>query len=123
MLKIDRLDHVVLTVQSISTTIHFYERLGFEHVVNGDRHALHFGESKINLHRAEHPFQPAAAHPSVGSGDLCFITDTPARAVAAELEAKGISIVKGPVQRTGALGPITSVYVRDPDGNLLEFAT
>jgi len=122
-MQIDRLDHLVLTVERINSTVAFYERLGFEHVVKDDRHALRFGQSKINLHQHGHSFQPAAEHPTPGSGDLCFIVDANSEAIRAALTGAGIAIEDGPVERSGALGPMTSVYVRDPDQNLLEFST
>ncbi|WP_413600911.1 VOC family protein [Curtobacterium sp. Curtsp57] len=122
-MQIDHLDHVVLTVEHINSTVAFYERLGFVHVLEDDRHALRFGQSKINLHQHGHSFQPAAEHPRPGSGDLCFIVDDGPEAIRAAIASAGIPIEEGPVERSGALGPMTSVYVRDPDQNLLEFST
>jgi catechol 2,3-dioxygenase-like lactoylglutathione lyase family enzyme len=86
------------------------------------RRALQFGSQKINLHQRGHEFEPKAQQPTPGSADLCFITDVPLAAVIAHLGDCGVSIVEGPVERTGANGPIRSVYVRDPDGNLIETA-
>lgn len=122
-MRIIRLDHLVLTVTSIAVSVAFYERLGFEHVTFNGRHALRFGSSKINLHLAGHSLQPTAAHPTPGSGDLCLIVEADAAAVQADLQRAGVRIEEGPVERSGALGAMTSVYVRDPDGNLLEFST
>ncbi len=121
---IDRLDHMVLTVADIDATCAFYGRvLGMEKVVFGGVHtALAFGRQKINLHPAGNEYVPHAAHPAPGSGDLCLITETPIAQVIAHLEACGVAIEEGPVPKTGATGPITSVYFRDPDGNLIEVA-
>jgi len=121
-MKIERLDHWVLTVRDIDATVAFYERvLGMRAITFGKgRRALAFGEQKINLHPAEAPLRPHAARPTPGSGDLCLVTRTPIEDVIAELENAGVAIEEGPVPRTGALGPIASVYFRDPDGNLIE---
>lgn len=121
-MHITRLDHLVLTVRSLETSIAFYERLGFEHVTSDGRHSLFFGDSKINLHPAAHPYLPAAAAPTPGSGDLCFVVDAPPQEILTFLEDAGVPIERGPGEQLGALGPMTSVYIRDPDGNLLEFA-
>jgi catechol 2,3-dioxygenase-like lactoylglutathione lyase family enzyme len=118
-----RIDHVVLTVADLAATIAFYERvLGMRHVVFGERHALHFGDSKINLHPEVNDFPPElkAAAPTLGSGDLCLVADGPIDAIAEHLRACGIEIIDGPVARDGALGEMTSVYFRDPDANLVE---
>lgn len=124
-MRIDRLDHLVLTVADIDATVDFYVRvLGMEEVVfRGGRRALAFGTSKINLHQAGREFEPKAAHPTPGSADLCLITEMPLEMVMTELRLRGVEIEEGPVERTGATGPITSVYVRDPDRNLIEIAT
>jgi catechol 2,3-dioxygenase-like lactoylglutathione lyase family enzyme len=89
----------------------------------GRRRALSFGEQKLNLHQAGHEFEPKAARPTRGSADLCLIADADPTTIAAWLHARGVSVEEGPVGRTGALGPITSFYFRDPDGNLVELAT
>ncbi|GAA4633977.1 VOC family protein [Actinoallomurus vinaceus] len=117
-----RLDHLVLTVADIDRTVDFYTRvLGMEPVTFGaGRKALNFGPHKINLHRQGAEFEPKAARPTPGSADLCLITETPIDAVVRHLEDCGVPIEEGPVARTGAQGPITSVYFRDPDGNLIE---
>jgi catechol 2,3-dioxygenase-like lactoylglutathione lyase family enzyme len=123
--RVESLDHLVLTVADIEATVAFYVRaLGMEAVSFGDgRRALAFGRQKINLHQAGREFEPKAAHPLPGSGDLCFITAGPIDAVVEHLGARGVPVEEGPVERTGARGPMTSVYLRDPDGNLLEIAT
>ncbi|MFI4919991.1 MAG: VOC family protein [Legionellales bacterium] len=124
MMKIDRLDHLVLTVQNIEKTIEFYiNALGMESVSFGvNRRALTFGRQKINLHPADAPLKPHAAQPTRGSADLCFITETPIENVIHHLVNQNISIEEGPVARTGATGSITSIYCRDPDGNLIEIS-
>ena len=124
-MRIDRLDHLVLTVADLDATIDFYAGvLGMEAVTfRGGRRALTFGNSKINLHPAGREYEPKAASPTPGSADLCLITDTPLDLVIAELGRHGVPIEEGPVERTGATGSITSVYVRDPDQNLVELST
>ena len=120
--RIDRLDHLVLTVADLSASVAFYTALGMEHVTFGaGRHALTFGSSKINLHEAAQPVRPHAARPTPGSADLCLIADGSLDDVVAHLGRLGVPVEEGPVDRTGATGPIRSVYVRDPDGNLVEF--
>ncbi|EIB4687465.1 VOC family protein [Salmonella enterica] len=121
---IDRIDHLVLTVSDISTTIRFYEEvLGFSAVTfKQNRKALIFGAQKINLHQQEMEFEPKASRPTPGSADLCFITSTPINDVVSEILQAGISIIEGPVERTGATGEIMSIYIRDPDGNLIEIS-
>jgi catechol 2,3-dioxygenase-like lactoylglutathione lyase family enzyme len=124
MMQIDRLDHFVLTVRDIDATLAFYQTvLGMEPVTFGaGRKALAFGRSKINLHPADAPIVPHAECPLPGSADLCFITAEPMESVIGHLRACGVTVEDGPVPRTGALGPITSVYLRDPDGNLIEIS-
>ena len=130
---IDHLDHLVLTVTDLDATCEFYSRvLGMEAVtfstgasggiLAGERRALVFGGQKINLHLAGAEFEPRAHRPTPGSADLCFITETPLEEVIAHLDGAGVRIEEGPVPRTGAVGPITSIYFRDPDGNLIEVA-
>ena len=121
-LAIDRIDHVVLTAQDVDRTLEFYSRvLGMEPVsFAGGRRALAFGRQKINLHPAGREFDPKALKPTPGSLDLCFITETPLEEVIAHLKAEGVAIAEGPVEKTGAVGAILSVYFRDPDGNLIE---
>ena len=121
-MKIERLDHLVLTVADLTRTCEFYERvLGMETVTFGvGRKALAFGQQKINLHQAGKEFEPKAAKPVPGSADLCFIAATPLAEVLKHLSEEGIAIEEGPVPRTGAIGAMQSVYFRDPDGNLIE---
>lgn len=130
MLQLQRLDHLVLTVTDVETTCQFYtsvlgcEIVRFRSADGENRYAIRIGDSpqKINLHPTEHPFQPAAQHPQPGSGDLCFMTSVPLGDVVRHFDNLSIPIVLGPIQRTGTLGPILSVYIRDPDGNLIEVA-
>lgn len=124
-MRIERLDHLVLTVRDIAATCDFYANvLGMEVVTFGaGRKALVFGQQKFNLHEAGREFEPKADRPTPGSADLCLIADGALADVIEHLRACGITILEGPVQRTGALGPITSVYFRDPDQNLIEVST
>ena len=121
---LERLDHVVLTVRDVDATCEFYARvLGVEvRSFAGGRKALHFGDQKINLHPAGREFEPKAEHPTPGSGDLCFTTSTPIDGVVDRLQATGVKIIEGPVQRAGARARLLSVYLRDPDGNLIEIS-
>ncbi len=121
---IERLDHLVLTVADPDRTIAFYrDVLGMEEVTFGEgRKALAFGSSKINLHRAGHEFEPKADRPTPGSADVCLVTATPLEQVRAELAEHGVPVEEGPVERTGARGALLSVYVRDPDANLVEIS-
>ncbi|MFJ1519347.1 VOC family protein [Acinetobacter sp. ABJ_C1_1] len=123
-MKISHLDHLVLTVSNIETTCNFYQPvLGFEVITfKGDRKALQFGNQKINLHQQGNEFEPKALQPTPGSADLCFISDTPISEVVAHLNQLNIQIEEGPVERTGAVHPILSVYIRDPDQNLIEIS-
>ncbi len=123
-ITLDRLDHLVLTVRDLEATCAFYETvLGMRRESFGQgRTALHFGRQKINLHQAGREFEPKARKPTPGSADLCFLAATPIAEIVAHLEACDVAIEEGPVARTGAQGPITSVYFRDPDGNLIEVA-
>ncbi|MFN4360252.1 MAG: VOC family protein [Hylemonella sp.] len=121
-MQIDSLDHLVLTVADVEASCAFYRRvLGMEVVTFGQgRKALAFGAQKINLHQAGKEFEPKAQRPTPGSADLCFLTSVPLAKVQAHLAACGVTVTEGPVQRTGAQGPILSVYFRDPDLNLIE---
>ena len=123
-MQIASLDHLVLTVRDLDATIAFYVNvLGMEAQTFGEgRHALAFGSQKINLHVAGREFEPKAAIATPGSADLCFLTNDPLAAVIEQLQRHGIAILQGPVPRTGATGKLMSVYVRDPDGNLIEIA-
>lgn len=121
-MKISRIDHIVLTVADIDVTCQFYSQvLGMDVVTFGEgRKALTFGQQKLNLHQAGKEFEPNASKPTPGSIDLCLISETPVNQVVNELEAAGVKVTEGPIQRTGATGPIVSVYFRDPDQNLIE---
>lgn len=118
------LDHLVLTVRDPDATVRFYcDGLGMElRRFDEGRTALHFGRQKINLHLAGREFEPKAALPTPGAADLCFLFGQPLEVVAARLADLGFPVIEGPVSRTGAQGPILSIYVRDPDGNLIEIA-
>lgn len=124
MIHIDHLDHLVLTVASLEKTCAFYATvLGMRVETFGNgRKALRFGDQKINLHEAGHEFEPKAKTPTPGSGDLCFIASTALEDVVAHLARLAVPIEEGPVDRTGATGPIRSVYLRDPDANLIEIS-
>lgn len=123
---IERIDHVVLTVKDVDATCAFYTRvLGMRIETFGEgtkRTALAFGKQKFNLHQAGNEFEPKALKPTPGSADLCLITLTPLGDVIAHLKDCGVTIEEGPVMRTGATGHIRSVYIRDPDQNLIEIA-
>jgi catechol 2,3-dioxygenase-like lactoylglutathione lyase family enzyme len=124
-MRIERLDHLVLTVRDTAATCDFYSTvLGMEVVTFGaGRKALAFGQQKFNLHEAGREFEPKADRPTPGSADLCLIADGSLAGVIDHLRTCGVPILEGPVKRTGALGPITSVYFRDPDQNLIEVST
>jgi catechol 2,3-dioxygenase-like lactoylglutathione lyase family enzyme len=116
------IDHFVLTVASLEATCAFYQRvLGFERIDTAGRPtALVFGNQKINVHEVHRTFEPKAKSPTPGSGDFCLITDRPLDEIRAHLEANGVVMELGPVERVGARGPMLSVYFRDPDDNLVE---
>lgn len=124
MMKVDHLDHLVLTVKDVDASCAFYSKvLGMQIVTFGTgRKALVFGAQKINLHQSGKEFEPRAANPMPGSADLCFIAAVPLSEVIAHLIASDVEIIEGPVKRTGAQGEIVSVYFRDPDMNLIEVA-
>ena len=121
-MQIDRIDHVVLTVRDMEATCKFYERaLGMQVVTfEGGRKALAFGQQKFNLHEVGREFEPKADRPVAGSADFCLITSVPIEQVLDHLRTCGVQLLDGPVLRTGATGPILSVYFRDPDLNLIE---
>lgn len=122
-MQIRSLDHLVLTVKSLDLTLAFYKTLGMEELTfANNRKALAFACQKINLHEDGNEFEPKAQIPMPGSADLCFIVDTPLEKVIKELDENGIEIIEGPVSRTGAVSPIKSIYVRDPDQNLIELS-
>jgi catechol 2,3-dioxygenase-like lactoylglutathione lyase family enzyme len=122
--EVTRLDHLVLTVRDVEAACAFYGRvLGMGNVVLGNgRRALTFGEQKINLHPLQNDISLKAAQPTPGSADLCFITDIPIDRALAYVRSCGVEILEGPSTRAGALGPITSIYFRDPDANLIELS-
>ena len=124
MIKIDRLDHLVLTVKDIDKTVEFYTKVvGMEkELFKGDRVALKFGKQKINLHKLGNEFEPKAYNVKEGSADLCFIINTPLVEAKNYIESLGIKIEEGIVSRTGAIGEIESIYLRDPDKNLIELS-
>ena len=121
-MEIDSLDHLVLTVKNVEATASFYSRVLSMGIVTfgGGRKALSYGTQKINLHQLGAEFEPRAQYPTPGSADLCFITSVPLPEVVSHLAACKVNIVEGPVRRSGATGPILSVYFRDPDMNLIE---
>ena len=123
-MEISKLDHLVLTVRDIEKTTSFYVSvMGMKKEVFGNgRVALKYGDQKINLHESGKEFKPKAHNPTPGSADLCFITQTPLNDAMAHVKRCGVEIIEGPVDRTGANGPIRSFYFRDPDDNLIEVA-
>lgn len=123
-MHVDSLDHLVLTVADVDASSAFYQRvLGMQPVsFGGGRKALAFGAHKINLHQLGQEFEPKAARPTAGSADLCLLTSLPLAQVIEHLQACAVAVEQGPIQRTGAQGPILSVYIRDPDGNLIEIS-
>jgi catechol 2,3-dioxygenase-like lactoylglutathione lyase family enzyme len=124
-MNIERVDHLVLTVTDIAQTCEFYERvLGMQVVTFGEdnRKALKFGQQKLNLHLKGHEVEPKAQHATVGAIDLCLITRKPVEDVLTHLEECRVKVELGIVDRTGANSPIRSIYIRDPDGNLIEIA-
>lgn len=123
-MELDRIDHVVLTVADTERSRDFYrDVLGMEPLTfGGGRTALRFGVQRLHLHLKDSEPEPHAHRPTVGAADLCLLTATPMETVRAELAAHGVAVEEGPIIRQGAVGPILSVYIRDPDGNLVEIA-
>ncbi|NIA44785.1 MULTISPECIES: VOC family protein [Providencia] len=121
---INRLDHLVLTTTHLDACLDFYQRvLKMSVMTFGEqRYALQFGQQKINIHQYGKEFEPKAHLPVPGALDLCFISDIPLEQIQAHIEQQGVKIVEGPVKRTGAVGPIMSIYLRDPDLNLIEIS-
>ncbi len=128
MAKVSALDHLVLTCGDMEATMQFYTRVlgmraeSFAAADGSLRHALHFGAQKINLHQAGAEFRPHATRPAPGTADLCFLSEVPLEDWLAHLAQQGVAVEEGPVARSGAAGPIRSLYIRDPDGNLLEIS-
>lgn len=117
------IDHFVLTVKDMATTCSFYEKLGMTvREFGSGRIAMHFGSVKINLHQIDKPVDPFVKHASCGGADFCLLTSTPVDQLKVELQRRDIEVVLGPIERTGAQGLIQSIYVYDPDENLIELA-
>ncbi|HGV3503230.1 VOC family protein [Providencia vermicola] len=121
---INRLDHIVLTTTQLDACLDFYQRvLKMQVITFGEqRYAIQFGQQKINIHQYGKEFEPKAHLPVPGALDLCFISDIPLTEVQAHIQQQGIEIIEGPVRRTGAMGPILSIYLRDVDLNLIEIS-
>ena len=125
MNKITHLDHLVLTVEDVEASCAFYTRIfDIKEVTFGnERKAVVFGDQKINFHQQGRELEPKALHPTPGSGDLCFITTDSLADVVRHIRDCEVEILEGPIKRTGALGSMMSIYIRDPDQNLIEVAT
>ena len=123
-MQINRIEHIVITVADIERTVEFYQRvLGMQRIEFGaGRVALRCGAQKINLHQLGREFEPKAQRVKTGSADLCFIIDTPIDEAIEHIRQQGVDLVDGPVERSGATGAIVSLYLRDPDGNLIEIS-
>jgi catechol 2,3-dioxygenase-like lactoylglutathione lyase family enzyme len=123
-MKIKQIDHFVITTRSLAESLHFYvDILGMEHEEKDGHHSLKFGLQKINLHLTKGEFQPAALKPEYGAQDFCLIVDEDMAAVKKEIEQKQWPILEGIVKRNGAQGSMQSLYLRDPDGNLVELSS
>jgi catechol 2,3-dioxygenase-like lactoylglutathione lyase family enzyme len=124
-MDIEHLDHLVITVRDIKTSCDFYRRLLGMNIIEfaGNRKALVFGRQKLNLHQYGSEFKPHARYPTPGSADLCFLTSMPIDEIVKHCRENNVDILEGPVRRTGATGALLSVYLRDPDGNLIEIAS
>jgi catechol 2,3-dioxygenase-like lactoylglutathione lyase family enzyme len=122
-MTITQIDHFVLTTRSLADCLHFYvDILDLRHEECGGRHALFFGRQKINLHQRKGEYQPAASHPEYGCLDFCLTVEEDVNRIKTEIEAKGYPVEAGPVTRHGARGEMQSLYLRDPDGNLVELS-
>lgn len=122
-LNLTAIDHLVLTVSSKEKAVEFYSRLGMEHrEFSPGRSALFFGSQKINLHTVEEAASPKAAQPHCGAADFCLLSDTPMHEILDNLQQLDIPVILGPVDRSGAAGRLHSIYINDPDGNLIEIA-
>jgi catechol 2,3-dioxygenase-like lactoylglutathione lyase family enzyme len=123
-MKLEKLDHLVLPVSDIDAIAMFYTTyLGMEKRTFGeDRVALHFGDQKINLHPADWDYEPKARVSIAGTADLCFIVSERVESLHTKLVHSGVEVIEGPVERTGATGRLRSIYIRDPDGNLIELS-
>ena len=129
-MKLEKIDHVVITVKNLNKTIDFYTNVlgmkleNFSSSFNNNqiRYAVIFGSQKINIHEEKKPIKPNALNPSSGSMDICFISKNKINDWVHHLVKKGINIEIGPEKKTGALGPILSIYIRDPDFNLIEIS-
>lgn len=123
-MQIERIDHLVLTVKNIEASCAFYTKvLGMKEVTfQSGRKAVWFGNQRLNFHEYGKEFDPKALRPVPGSADLCFITPDPIVQIMSHLEICGVKIIEGPLERTGALGPMISIYIRDPDQNLIEIS-
>ena len=129
-MKLEKIDHVVITVKNLNKTIDFYTNIlgmkleEFSSSLDNKqiRYAVSFGSQKINIHEEKKPIKPNALNPSSGSMDICFISKNKINDWVHHLVKKGINIEIGPEKKTGALGPIISIYIRDPDFNLIEIS-
>jgi len=122
-MRVRRIDHLVLTVDDVDRSAAFYADAlgGTIETFDGGRRAVSFGAQKLNLHPADDPYEPRASVARPGTDDFCLVVDDLA-AARERLREGGVEVVHGPVEKVGARGPMESVYVRDPDGNLVEIA-
>ena len=123
-MEITSLDHLVLTVHDVSESCDFYSQILNLEIINfsENRKAIKVGRQKINLHQLGNEFEPKAEYPTPGSGDFCLISTTPLKQIIVDLEEKHIPIIKGPIEKNGAQGKMLSIYLRDPDENLIEIS-
>lgn len=123
-MKFIDIDHVVITTSDVTACLHFYVGvLGMEMERENGRYAVRFGDHKFNIHKRSSDIQPVAAHPTIGSLDLCLVVDEPIVEAQREIELRGYPVELGPVQKQGARGPMQSIYLHDPDGNLVEISS